>query len=82
MTKKTPNYRTKIKKSREQSPDKVDWDLAVEGIEAAYDWVNDLLKKRQRAMAQVELLIDDIGCKNVDLKNARSRLHSILKTLD
>ena len=82
MAKKGSNYRTKIKERREQSPDKVDWDLAVEGIETAYDWVNDLLKKRQRAMAQVELLIDDIGCKNVDLKDARSRLQSILKTLD
>tara|TARA_B100000519_G_C14023821_1_gene334655 strand:+ start:274 stop:522 length:249 start_codon:yes stop_codon:yes gene_type:complete len=82
MAKKGSNYRTKIKERREQSPDKVDWDLAVEGIESAYDWVTELLQKRQRAMAQIELLIDDIGSKKVDLKGAQSQLRSILKTLE
>ena len=38
MSKKGSNYRTKIKERREQSPEEVDWELAVEGVEAAYDW--------------------------------------------
>ena len=75
-------YKERIRKRRDQSPSEVDWSLAVEGIDSAYDWIDDLLKKRQRAMAQVELLIDDIGSKKVDLKVARTRLQSILKTLD